>query len=146
MTGQDVFDGAIKLMNEQRDSDGETVISDTADYKNRAVTLINMLLVRAYPYCDTYRDACLEGDYRPVAEKIEALEDEIPMDEAVSAVLCYGLAAKFTHQDDPGFARDMQSEFEDELAMLERKTPVTSEPITDVYSCNEYNEFGRWNI
>jgi hypothetical protein len=61
VTGEDVFDTAIKLMNEQRDSDGESDTTDTVDYKNRSLAILNTLLIKAFPYSDEFLDATSEA-------------------------------------------------------------------------------------
>ena len=54
MTVQNVYDAAIKLMNEQRDTSGETMIPDTVDYKNRCIDILNSLIVKAFPCSDKF--------------------------------------------------------------------------------------------
>lgn len=146
MTVQDVYDAAIKLMNEQRDTSGETMIPDTVDYKNRTIDILNSLIVKAFPYSDTfYADYETLGDgKKPVAPRVSAFTDTIGLDEAISAILCYGLAARLEEKEEPSFARDMMAEFDEQLMMLSRATPTVSEPIDDLYGGNEWGSFGRW--
>lgn len=152
MTGEDVFDTAIKLMNEQRDSDGESDTTDTVDYKNRSLAILNTLLIKAFPYSDEFLDATSEASpgRKPLVTPITSLSDTLPVDDAVGGILCYGLAARLSEIDMPEFARDMQSEFESSLVMLSRSRPALSEDIVDFYGANEYyggnewGEFSRW--
>lgn len=146
-TVQQVYDAAIKLMNEQRDTSGETMIPDTVDYKNRTIDILNSLIVKAFPYSDTFFDGLddLEPGRKPTLARVAAFTDLIPLDDTIAAVLCYGLAAQLEEKEEPDFARDMKAEFEEQLVMLSRMTPRDSEPIEDVYSgCNEWGEFARW--
>ena len=96
MTVQDVYDAAIKLMNEQRDASGETMTPDTVDYKNRCIDILNSLIVKAFPYSDTFYDGydTLGENKKPTAPRVSAFKDTIGLDESISAILCYGLAAR----------------------------------------------------
>lgn len=146
-TVQQVYDAAIKLMNEQRDTSGETMIPDTVDYKNRTVDILNSLIAKAFPYSDTFFDGLdqLEAGRKPTAGRVTAFTDRIPLDDAIAGILCYGLASRLEEKEEPDFSRDMESEFEEQLVMLSRMTPRVSEPIEDLYGgCNEWGEFSRW--
>ena len=48
-TAQWVFDKAIYLMDEQNESSGATVTSDTNEYKLRTVPILNVLRGELYP-------------------------------------------------------------------------------------------------
>lgn len=147
MTVQNVYDAAIKLMNEQRDTSGETMIPDTVDYKNRCIDILNSLIVKAFPYSDTfYADYETLGDgKKPIAPRVSTFADEIGLDEAISGILCYGLAARLEEKEEPAFARDMMAEFDEQLVLLSRATPTVSEPIEDIYGGhNEWGTFSRW--
>ncbi len=142
-TVQQVYDAAIKLMNEQRDTSGETMIPDTVDYKNRTIDILNALIAKAFPYSDTFLDA--EPGRKPIAPRVTGFSDAVPLDDAIAAVLCYGLAAQLEEKEEPDFARDMKAEFEEQIVMLSRMTPRVSEPIEDVYGAsNEWGCFSRW--
>lgn len=146
MTVQQVYDGAIKLMNEQRDTSGETMIPDTVDYKNRTIDILNSLIVIAFPYSDTFFDGLddVEIGRKPIASRVAEFADEIPLDEAISGILCYGLAARLEEKEEPAFAADMQAQFDEQLVLLSRATPTVSEPIEDFYGGNEWGSFSRW--
>lgn len=145
-TVQQVYDAAIKLMNEQRDTSGETMIPDTVDYKNRCIDILNSLIAKAFPYSDTFHDGIeeLENGRKPTAPRVAAFTDALPLDDAISAVLCYGLAARLSEVEDPDFARDMEAEFDEQIIMLSRMTPVESEQILDYYGGNEWGWFSEW--
>ena len=146
MTVQKVYDAAIKLMNEQRDASGETMTPDTVDYKNRCIDILNSLIVKAFPYSDTFYDGydTLGENKKPTAPRVSAFTDTIGLDESISAILCYGLAARLEEKEDPAFARDMMAEFDEQLVLLARSTPTVSEPIEDLYGGNEWGQFSRW--
>ena len=51
-TAKQVFDIAIGLMS--ADNNGLTETSDTTEYKNRTLLILNALRGELYPYSDTY--------------------------------------------------------------------------------------------
>ena len=147
ITVQNVYDAAIKLMNEQRDTSGETMTTDTVDYKNRTIDILNSLIVIAFPYSDTFTDGLdtLESGRKPVALRVSEFTDPLPLDDAIGGILCYGLAARLEEKEDPEFSRDLQAQFDEQLVVLARATPAVSEPIEDLYgSDNEWGTFSQW--
>lgn len=147
ITVQNVYDAAIKLMNEQRDTSGETMTTDTVDYKNRTIDILNSLIVIAFPYSDTFTDGLdtLEAGRKPVAPRVSGFADPLPLDDAIGSILCYGLAARLEEKEDPEFSRDLQAQFDEQLVVLSRATPAVSEPIEDLYgSDNEWGTFSQW--
>ena len=53
-TVQDIFDSAIRLIDEQNESTGSTETADTKPYRVKAVSLVRNLIPRVYPVSDTY--------------------------------------------------------------------------------------------
>ena len=51
---QDVFDKAIHWLDEQNESTGATLTSDTKEYSLRTPNILNMYLNVVYPASDTY--------------------------------------------------------------------------------------------
>jgi len=91
-TAQWVFDKAIFLMDEQNESTGATVTTDTAEYKLRTLGILNVLRHELYPYSDT-RTETADGT-KPICAEITAFTDNIDLDDVLSqGVLPYGLAA-----------------------------------------------------
>lgn len=66
-TIQQVFDMAIHLMDEQNESSGATVTSDTNEYKVRTISILNTIMPGLYPYSDTY-DSSAAGRPLPRSE------------------------------------------------------------------------------
>ena len=53
-SAQNVFDTAIALMDEL-DESGATDTSDTKEYKDRTILILNILVQELYPYSATYK-------------------------------------------------------------------------------------------
>lgn len=98
-TVQDIFDSAIRLIDEQNESTGSTETADTKPYRVKAVSLVRNLIPRVYPVSDTYA-ASTDGK-RPVCRMPEALTDELDLDQYIcESVLPWGLAALLIIDDD----------------------------------------------
>ena len=90
-TVQWVYDRAIHLMDEQHEASGDTVFEDTAEYRHRTISILNVLRHELYPISDTYQPG---GPPRSVCPELTAFSDEIGLDDAVAqGILPYGLAA-----------------------------------------------------
>ena len=50
VTVQEIFDMAIHLMDEQRETDGSTVTVDTSEYKYRTISILNTVIPRVFNY------------------------------------------------------------------------------------------------
>ena len=146
-TAQDVFDAAMGLMDEVNETTGETDTSDTREYKNRTLFIINILRGELYPYSDNY-DRETEGT-RPIARIVDAFDDALPLDDYIcQSVMPYGLAAHLLLDENPSAAAFFNQRYEELKAQLSRGLPSVSEDIYDVYGgggCGiRYNEFSRW--
>lgn len=125
---QTVFDAAMALMDEM-----ET--SDSAEYVDRSVHILNALIQECYPYSDTYSRPKKTGR-RSVASMISALTDDIDLDDYICyTVLPYGLAAHLFIDDNPSSASFFQQRYEELLHRLKTEGRLAeSEDIYDVYS------------
>lgn len=147
-TAQRVFDLAMGLMDEVNESNGATDTSDTREYKNRTLLILNVLRGELYPYSDTF-DNSADG-FRPIVGVIEGFDTPIDLDDYIcQSVMPYGLAAHLLLDENPTSANYFQSRYEELLAKLSRGLPVMSEDIVDVYGSSNggiepYNEFSRW--
>lgn len=142
-TAQEVFELAMSLMDELNEATGAADTGDTREYKNRTVPIINILRGELYPYSDTYTLG--EKGKRPIAKRITAITDEIPLDDYIcQSVLPYGLAAHLLMQEDPTSANYFQQRYEEMKFMLQRGMPAESEDIVDLYGGIEYCQFSRW--
>ena len=152
MTGMDVFQRAITVMDELDDS-GKYRNADTTEYQNRTLPILNILQNELYPFSDTF-PKWQEWDYgrRPVLMPLESLYDTIDLDDyCAGTVLPYGLVAHLLLSEDPSTAGFAQQRYDELKAALRRGEGMLteSEDIVDVYGPNgglhPYNEFGMWS-
>ena len=147
-TAQDVFDAAMGLMDELSEN-GSTDTSDTAEYKNRVLFIMNVLRGELYPYSDNY--ARTEDGKRPIASIIDNMTDAIQLDDYIcQSVMPYGLAAHLLLDENPTAASFYNQRYEELKAGLSRGLLQTSEDIVDVYGDSyadgglTYCQFARW--
>ena len=145
-TAQRVFDIAMGFMDEVNES-GQTVTSDSTEYLNRTLFILNALRGELYPYSDTWEIE--EAGERPIAPVIEDLDSVIGLDDYIcQTVMPYGLAAHLLLDENPSAASFFNQRYEELKASLRSGLPTTSEDIEDVYGPNggiwPYNEFGMW--
>lgn len=131
-----IFELTMSLMDELSDR-GAFDTSDTAEYKNRTLAILNVLRGEFTPLNDT--------GLMPKA--ITNFECNIDLDDyTCQSILPYGLAAHLLLDENPSAAGFFQQRYEE----LKRKTiaarPSVSEEIVDVYGDHfPYNEFGMWS-
>ena len=131
-TVQDIFDSAIRLIDEQNESTGSTETADTKPYRVKAVSLVRNLIPRVYPVSDTYA-ASTDGK-RPVCRMPEALTDELDLDQYIcESVLPWGLAALLIIDDDRDKYNAYWDEFEKGIALARNSLPSEIGEVEDVY-------------
>lgn len=136
-TAQRVFDLAMGLIDEVNESTGATDTSDTKEYKQRTLFILNVLRGELYPLSDTYTKG--DAGKRPVAAVIEEFTDEIDLDDVLChAVMPYGLAAHLLLQENPDSANFFQQRYDELKFTAGNKLPASFEPIEDVYGGNSY--------
>lgn len=139
-TAQQVFNIAIGLMS--ADTNGLTETSDTTEYKNRTLLILNALRGELYPYSDTY--ARSEGGTRPTMLPISDFDTPINLDDYIAqTVMPYGLAAHLLIDENPIVASFFQQRYEELLDKL-GNVPQDFEQIVDVYGGIGHSEGGRW--
>lgn len=145
-TVQDVFDIAIRLMDAQNESTGNTDTADTKEYKLRTPSLVNSLLDRVYPGSDTY--GTTSAWKRPICPKVSEMKDILTLDERIcTGVLPYGLAGLLLAEENPTLANFFWETFLEQLAEAKRAIPAEIEPVEDCYGGLggiEYGRFGQW--
>lgn len=142
-TGKWVFERAMALMDSLSDGSGLADISDNTEYKNRTISILNMLRMECFPFSDTYQ--VTRPGKRPICPPIKTLEDNISLDDAIAqGVLPYGLAAHLLLTEDPNTADFFRQRYEELLAGMRVGLPAAVEPIRDEYGSVEYGSFGRW--
>lgn len=142
-TAQNVFDTTMALIDEVNESTGATDTSDTREYKQRTLAILNLLRGELYPYSDTFENGA--GKTRPIVKIIADFEEPILLDDYIcQSVLPYGLAAHLLLDENPSAAGFFNGRYNELKAMLQRGLGGVSEDITDVYGGLTYNEFSRW--
>lgn len=136
MTVQDVFDKAIRLMDEQNESTGATNTADTKEYMVRTPDILDSILARV--------SLTVGSTYTRVA----AMTDEIGLDDAVvSGVLPYYLASALIaiEAQDSGLAAYFSKTGDIALSAIEtRLSKAEAEPVEDLYGGIEHGEFALW--
>lgn len=127
-TAQWVFDKAIFLMDEQNESTGQTVNTDTKEYQLRAIGIMNVLRHELYVISSTYSNADAVG--RPVCPEIQAYTDEIALDDAVAqGVMPYGLAAHLLLGENDAIANYFSQRYVETMAQMAHSLPAEFEEI-----------------
>lgn len=144
---QAVFDAAMGLMDEVNEASGATDTSDTREYKNRTLFILNVLRGELYPYSDNFKVE--EEGVRPIAPIITDFTSDIGLDDYIcQSVMPYGLAAHLLLDENPTSASFFNQRYEELKAQLARGMPQGSEDIEDVYSHSRdglgYGWFSRW--
>lgn len=127
-TGNEVFDQAIHLMDEQNETNGKTRTQDTKEYEYRTLSILNTLLPELYPYSDTYQ---VSGNgKRPIIVKMDALSQPIDLDDAICrGVLPYGLAAHLLLGENDTMASFFNQRYSELLNGLRSRSAAVWEDI-----------------
>lgn len=131
-TGQNVFDMAIHLMDEQNESSGATVTEDTTEYRLRSVNILNVLRHECFQFSDTFRGGTdgKRGICKPIAE----LSDTLDLDDAVAqGALPYGLASRLLLGENDTLADFFEQKFQEMLGKLGKTSPAQFESIPLYY-------------
>ena len=140
-TAAEVFFAAIALMGELSPT-GAADSSDNADYRQRALPLLNILVGENYPLSDTYATGF--GGTRPVAPAITDMGAVIALDNVLArTVLPFGLAALLLLEENPVLANFFQQRYEELRARLASR-PSEFEAIASMYGGTEHGTFSRW--
>lgn len=140
---QYVFETAMTLMDELNEATGKADTSDTKEYKNRTLKILNILRGELFPYSDTFTAGA--AGKRPICPAIDDFTSAIGLDDYIcQSVLPYGLAAHLLMQEDPTSANYFQQRYDELKSLLARGLPAESEDIGDVYGGFPHNEFSRW--
>lgn len=142
-TAQWVFERAMHLMDEASETTGQADTSETKEYKNRTLPILNILRIECFPASDTYQ--AVEPGKRPVCPEIVDFDSRIGMDDGIcQGVLPYGLAAHLLLDENPPLAAYFQQRYEELLNAAKQGLPAGSEDIIDLYGGIEYGRFARW--
>jgi len=138
VTVQQVFDSAIHLMDEQSESNGQTITTDTNEYKFRTISILNAVMPSLYPYSDTC-DHSAPG--RPVCPVLTAAScstpdftQTVPLDDGLAlGVLPYALAAHLLAAENESLSMWFLSRFNQVFADIRSKVPAAFEAIPTPY-------------
>ena len=87
---QYVFETAMTLMDELNEATGKADTSDTKEYKNRTLKILNILRGELFPYSDTFTAGA--AGKRPICTAIDDFTSAIGLDDYIcQSVLPYGL-------------------------------------------------------
>lgn len=140
---QDVFDKAIHWLDEQNESTGATMTSDTKEYSLRTPNILNTYLNVVYPFSDTY--APREDGKRPYLEPVTSMTDEMDLDAFICmSVLPYALAAGLVKEENPSISNVALQIYAENLGQARSTLPASVEDVENVYGGIEYGEFSRW--
>lgn len=134
-----IFDMAIHLMDEQSETSGITVTSDTNEYRYRTISILNTVIPALYPYSDT---CDLSGAGRPVCPALRTGDDPsapdfsqtIPLDDTLSlGLLPYALAAHLLAGENEELSAWFLRMYNQSFGDLRSKIPGSFEPIPMPY-------------
>lgn len=138
VTVQQVYDMAIHLMDEQSESNGDTVTTDTAEYKFRTISILNSAIPLLYPYSGNYsagtsgRPSCRQLYYDDYADP--DFEQTIPLDDTLSlSCLPYYLAAMLISSENDTLANWFMTQYRVALNDLRAKVPADFVSISMPY-------------
>jgi hypothetical protein len=127
-TVQQVFDITMALTDNY--AGGVADSGDTADYKARAVPVINNLSVELYQFSTAKNTT---AGQRPLPVFVTLPTDALDLDDGLArGVLPHGLAAELLVDENPAMAGYHARRYA-ECLMLLRNAPRSFEPIEDVY-------------
>lgn len=138
VTAQQVFDIAIHLMDEQNETNGATVTTDTAEYRFRALSILNSVIPLLYPYSGNYAPGAAG---RPKVRQLDMedhanpdMEQAIPLDDTLSlSCLPYYLAAQLMAGENGELANWFMNQYRMALADVRGKVPGDFQPIATPY-------------
>lgn len=139
-----IFEKAMHLMDEVNESTGATDTSDTKEYKNRTIPILNILRVECFPASDTYQ--VVEPGKRPICPEITDFQSAIGLDDGIcQGVLPYGLAAHLLLDENPDVAAYFNQRYTELLSQYRSAIPTAGEEIQDLYGGIGFGQFSRWD-
>ena len=127
-----VFARAIHMMDEQNEATGETSTADTAEYKLRTLSILNILRHELFPYSDTYE--AQEDGTRDVCTEIKAFTDVIDLDDVLAqGIMPYGLAAHLMLRENDSMAAFFNSRYSELVRDLAAKKSSKWKDIMPYY-------------
>lgn len=142
-TVQEIYDAAIRLMDAQNESNGQTNTADNKEYVFRTPDCLNRYINLVYPFSDTY--VASEDGKRTVHPKLTAMTDEVHMDDLICfSVLVPALVYELLLEENPTVASARWKDYESALQMARQSRPATITDIEMPYGGIEHGEYSRW--
>lgn len=137
----EVFDATMQLIDELNDQ-GQSQTSDTVEYRNRTIGIMNILISECYPISDEKDTAKLDSAWRAVEEFDDPLKG---IDNSLAlGVMPYGLAANLLVDENPTAANYYQQRYE---VLKEEKRRRMLAEVNDIelpFGGIEWGKFSRW--
>lgn len=138
VTVQQVYDMAIHLMDEQNETSGATMTTDTQEYKFRTLSILNSVIPVLYPYSGNYVPGT---SGRPKVRQLYAddyanpdFEQGIPLDDTLSlSLLPYYLAAQLLSSENDTLSAFFMNQYREMKYEIRDKVPASFEAITTPY-------------
>lgn len=138
VTVQQIFDMAIHLMDEQNESNGNTITVDTSEYKSRTISILNSVIPALYPYSGDF-DPGTSG--RPVPQILEwgnyqnpDFAQTVALDDTLClSVLPYYLAAQLLSAENETLAAWFMNRYRETFNDLRNRIPADFERISTPY-------------
>ena len=143
MTVQDVFDIAIRLMDEQNEATGSTDTSDTREYSVRTCSILNSVIDGLYRYDSSY--APTGGTPCEYPETFSAMSNEVKLDLCIArGVLPYILASRLLAEENADLSEQFERRYREKLSDLASCSGAYQDSVEDLYGGIECGEFARW--
>lgn len=143
-TVQEVFDATMALMDELDDS-GNATSSDTTEYLNRTLPIVNLMIGECYPYSDLHDSDSLLSSWKAVEDMEDNLLKRSKIDNTIAlSIMPYGLAANLLVDENPSAAAFYQQRYEELLRLKAGKMQASVGSIEDLYGVLGYNDGAIW--
>ncbi len=136
VTVQQIFDMAIHMMDEQRETDGSTVTVDTGEYKYRTISILNAVIPRVYKYSSGYETD--DGTGVPVLDASDYenpdFDQIILLDERIAlSLLPQYLAAQLLSAENDTLASWFMNQYREALQDVKNNIGAEFKPISTPY-------------
>lgn len=143
-TVQEVFDATMALMDELDDT-GNATSTDTTEYLNRTLPIVNLMIGECYPYSDLYDSSAVLSAWKAVEDMEDNLLKRSKIDNTIAlTIMPYGLAANLLVDENPSAAAFYQQRYEELLRLKAGKMQASVGDITDLYGVLGYNDGAIW--
>lgn len=139
VTVQQIFDIAIHMMDEQSETNGDTLTTDTQEYKFRTISILNAVMPALYPFSDTLDTT---GTGRPICPMLNVPDrhaqpdftQAVPLDDTLAlGVLPYALAAHLLAGENEDLSVWFITRYNQVFGDIRNKIPAEFEQIPAPY-------------